>query len=164
MAKAALHTSDVAIDQLDPIIEGKTAKPEIVEADASILRHKEYQELLAMGEDPIRIIINAAAVDNPPMSYSVEVNGTGAEVWANDQWIAIKHIPVETEVVVKRKYVESLMRAKTMVIRTKHDNAMVENPRNETIRKTSAVANVQILHDPNPRGLAWQRDLLRRNF
>lgn len=162
MAKG-LHSSDVKIDQLPPIIEDQI-KPEVVEADSDILRKKDYMERLAMGEDPVRIIIHAASVDNPPMSYPVWVNGIGAEAWIGERWIPIRDIPVETEIVVKRKYVETLMRAKTMHISTRHDNAMVENPRNDTIRKTSAVANVQVIEDPNPRGIAWARDLLRRNF
>lgn len=164
MAKASLQTSDVAIDQPSPIIGNQNPKPEIVEADEAILRNKEYQARLAMGEEPVKIIIHAAAGDNPPMSYPARVNGIGAEAWINDQWVSITHVPVETEVTLKRKYVECLIRAKITHITTRHDNAMVENPRNDTLRKTSAIANVQVLDDANPRGRAWLSDLMRRNF
>lgn len=162
MAKTLL-SADVAIDQQAPIIESQI-KPEIVEADASILAKKDYQERLAMAEEPVRIIIHAAAMDNAPKTYPVWNNGIPAEALINGQWLQIRDVPVEVEVILKRKYVETLMRAKTMHISTKHGNAMVENPINETIRRTSAVANVQVLEDPNPRGIEWQRDLLRRNM
>lgn len=162
MAKS-LTSADVAIDQLPPIIEANL-KPEIVVADADILRKKDYEARLAMAEEPVRIVIHSAAMDNPPMTYPVWNNGTMAEALINGQWIQIRDVPVETEITLKRKYVETLLRAKTMHISTKHDNAMVENPRNETLRKTSAIANVQVMEDPNPRGIDWLRDLTRRNF
>lgn len=162
MAKS-LHSADVAIDQQAPII-GNQVKPEVVEADAKVLADMDYQARLAMAEEPVRIIIHSAGGDNPPQSYPVWNNGVYGEVLVGNQWAKVRDYPVDREIIAKRKYVETLIRAKTTVISTKHDNAMVENPQNHTLRKTSAIANVQVLQDDNPRGIDWLRDLTRRNF
>lgn len=162
MAKPVFNSADVKVDQNDPI-EDKTAAT-IVEADEKILRDKDYQDRLAMAEEPVKIIINPAGGDNPPMSYYASVNGIYAEVLSNDQWIQIRDIPVGVEVVTKRKYVENLLRAKTERPHTWHENATVPQPRNIIQRRTSSVANVQVLEDRNPRGAAWYADLTRRNM
>lgn len=163
MARAPLNTADVKIEQAAPIETAEDRINQIVAGDESILEDKEQADRLAMAEDPVKIIINPSNEENAPTSYPVWVNGRGGEVFMNGQWLPITYLPVGVELTVKRKYVEVLARAKTDNIRTVHDSANVERPRNIVQRTTSAVANFTVLEDANPRGPAWFAELRRRN-
>lgn len=157
-----LNTADIAIEQKPNITDGADRASDVVAGDESILADKEYAERIKMGEDPIEIEIQPASEENAPTSYPAWVNGKGAEVFMNGQWLPITYLPVGIPMVVKRKYVEVLARAKTDNIKTMHDEASVAQPRNEVQRRTSAVANFNVLNDPNPRGVAWLSELRRR--
>lgn len=164
MARTALNTADVKIDQKPPIVAEEDREGEIVQADLTALGRKEYLERLAMGEEPVTIRIEPSAEPNAPHSYYCGVNGRGAECLGPDgKWHPIDWVPVDVELVMKRKYVEVLVAAKKDRVETRHDGATVPDPRNEIVRYTSAVANVQILRDDNPRGPAMFTELRRRN-
>lgn len=165
MARTALNTADVAIDQKPPILEAHNPKDEIVHADTTALAHKDYLDLLAMGEDPVTIYVEPASEENAPHSYHCCVNGKGAECLGPDgKWHPVEWVPVGVKLTMKRKYVEVLVRAKKDRIVTKYGKVGDENPLNKIERITSAVANVQILDDKNPRGPAYFAELRRRNF
>lgn len=162
--KAALETADVAIDQVKPIETDEDRKT-IVQADLSVVGSKEYLERLAMGEEPVLIRIEPSTDQNAPHSYYCAVNGKGAECMGPDgQWRSIDWVPVGVELTMKRKYVEVLVRAKRDRVTTEHDGPQVADPRNRIVRQTSAVANVVILEDQNPRGPAMFAELRRRNY
>lgn len=163
MARVPLNTAEVKIEQAAPIETAADRLNQVVAGDESILEDKDHAERLAMGEDPVTIIINPSNEENAPTSYPAWVNGKGAEVFLNGQWTPITYLPVGLELTTKRKYVEVLARAKTDNIRTVHDSANVERPRNLIHRTTSAVANFTIIEDKNPRGPAWFAELRRRN-
>lgn len=164
MARTALNTADVKVDQRPPIVEEKDREGEIVQADLTALGQKEYLERLAMGEEPVTICIERSNEPNAPHSYYCAVNGRGAECLGPDgRWTPIDWVPVGVPLTMKRKYVEVLVRAKTDRVETKHEGANVPEPRNEIIRHTSAVANVQIIEDANPRGPAYFAELRRRS-
>lgn len=163
MAKAVLRTDDVAIDQNAPI-EKESDRQTIVKADLSMV-DKGYMERLAMGEEPVRIMIEPSTDQNAPHSYFCAVNGVGAEcLQPNGEWLPIQWVPVGVELTMKRKYVENLVRAKRDRVETDHGTANVADPHNRIVRHTSAVANVIILEDPNPRGRAMFAELRRRNY
>lgn len=63
-------------------------------------------------------------------------------------------------VITRRKYAEVLMRAKRDTISTQHEDAVVERPKNVVNRSSSAVANLQIVRDNNPKGIEWVRRLM----
>lgn len=163
MARAPLNTADVKIEQAPPIENPQDRLNQIVAGDETILEDKDHAERLAMGEDAVTIMINPSNEENAPTSYPVWVNGKGGEVFLNGQWLPMTYLPVGVELITKRKYVEVLARAKTDNIRTVHDSANVERPRNTVQRTTSAVANFTVLEDKNPRGPAWFAELRRRN-
>lgn len=163
MARAPLNTADVKIEQPRVIDEAQDRLGQVVQSDEDVLRDKDRLERLAMGEDPVTIIINPSNEENAPTSYPCWVNGKGAEVFLNGEWLPITYLPVGVELVTRRKYVEVLARAKTDNIRTVHDSANVERPRNRIERTTSAVANFTVLEDKNPRGPAYFAELRRRN-
>jgi hypothetical protein len=164
MARTALNTSDVAIEQKAPIVEEKD-RSEIVQASLTEIGKKEYLERLAMGEEPVTIVIEPSAEENAPHSYYCAVNGRGAECLGPDgQWRPIDWVPVGVQLVMKRKYVEVLVRAKKDRVTTDHGKVGEDNPHNKIVRVTSAVANVQIIEDKNPRGPAYFAELRRRQF
>ena len=164
MAKAALRTDDVAIDQARPIEDDDDRKT-IVEADLTAVGSKEYIERLAMGEEPVTIRIEPSTDQNAPHSYYCAVNGKGAECLSpQGEWTPIDWVPVGVELVMKRKYVEVLVRAKRDRVSTDHGEANVAEPHNRIVRHTSAIANVVILEDKNPRGPEMFRELRRRNY
>jgi hypothetical protein len=165
MARTALNTADVKIDQKPDIVENKDREGEIVEADVTAIGRKEYLERLAMGEEPVTIFIEPSAEENAPHSYYCAVNGKGAECLGPDgNWHPVDWVPTGVQLVMKRKYVEVLVRAKKDKVTTDYGKVGEENPHNRIVRLTSSVANVQIMKDDNPRGLAYFAELRRRNF
>lgn len=163
MARAPLNTADIKTEQAPAIENAADRLNQVVAGDESILKDKDHTDRLDMNEDPITIIINPSNEENAPTSYPVWVNGKGGEILMNGQWLPITYLPVGVELVTKRKYVEVLARAKTDNIRTVHESANVERPRNTIQRTTSAVANFTVLEDKNPRGPAYFAELRRRN-
>lgn len=161
MARTALNSDDVKIEQTKPVVDPEDRKT-IVRGDETILKDKDYADRLAMGEDPVTIVINPSGQENAPTSYPAWVNGKGAEALVNGQWMPIIYVPVGVEVTLKRKYVEVLGRAKETKIKTVYGSASEAQPRNEAVRTTTAVCNFSVLKDDNPRGVAWLSELLRR--
>jgi hypothetical protein len=76
----------------------------------------------------------------------------------------IGYLPVGRPLIIKRKYLEVIMRTKLDALTTVHDDATVERPHNEIRRATSAVHSFSILEDKNPKGSAWAQEMIRRNL
>lgn len=124
--------------------------------------HQDYLKELAFNEEPIHILINEnARSDFPETHVYCAVNGRGAEVLINGQWAEIQWAPIGQEVVMKRKYVEILVRSKSESINTKHEDANVERPRNTISRRVSANYPISVLRDDNPRGALWLSNIMR---
>lgn len=165
MARTALNTADVKIDQKAPIVDAGDREGEVVQASLTEIGKKEYMDRLAMGEEPVTIFIEPSAEENAPHSYYCSVNGKGAECLGPDGlWYPVDWVPVGVQLIMKRKYVEVLVRAKKDKVTTDYGKVGDENPHNRIVRVTSAVANVQIMEDRNPRGPAYFAELRRRNF
>lgn len=150
------HTGDMQIGQKDdidlsldsPIIHGENLK--------NLADDKELQAGLAFMEEPMTIRIEEnTRSDFPETHVPVMVNGRGAEVFQNGQWLPIGWLPIGVPLTTKRKYVEVLARAKPDAIQTVHDDANVERPRNTVRRRTSAAYPLSIIQDNNPRGHEW---------
>lgn len=163
MARTALNTSDVKIEQKAPLVDGQDRGGEIVEADRSLL-DGDYAERLAFMEEPVTIEIVPSGGDNPPTHYPVWVNGRGGEVLLGGQWVTMVYLPVGQPLTLKRKYVGVLAAAKADAVKTDVLDRHAENPRNIVHRTTSAACNFTILRDANPRGPAWLAELRRRQF
>src|SRR5674476_114295 len=98
----------------------------------------DYLKALAFNEEPVTISIEENSRSDFPETYvPVQVAGHGAEIFANGQWITIGWLPIGQVITVKRKYLEVLIRAKSDNIRTAHDDATVEKPKNLLNRRTS---------------------------
>lgn len=117
-------------------------------------------EALAFNEEPVEIMIYPSAETNAPLVVDCWVNGRGAEIFTNGKWVQAGCLPVGMNVITRRKYAEVLMRAKRDTISTQHEDAVVERPKNVVNRSSSAVANLQIVRDNNPKGIEWVRRLM----
>lgn len=160
MPRKESSTADTAIPQkadidlsLDsPIIHGEEMPNIAHEHELA----KSHEAALAFMEEPVTIRIEEnSSADFPETHVPVSVNGKSAEVLQNGQWLAIGWLPIGVPLVTKRKYVEVLARSRTDAIRTQHDDATVERPRNTIRRTTRAQYPLSILEDRNPRGHEW---------
>lgn len=153
-----LHSEDFALGQkadidLDsPIVHGES----LANIAGDVSQAKQYIDALAFNEEPVTILIEEnSRSDFPETHVSVQVNGKPAEVLQNGQWLPIGWLPVGIEITTKRKFVEVLARSKTDGIKTVHDEATIERPRNTINRRTSANYPMSILEDRNPKGREW---------
>ncbi len=161
-ARKELHTDDLPPVEQRPDIDGEN----IVKADAGDLDRARLDEL-KFNEEPVTIRLEPSTDENAALHFPCWVNGRGAEVWneSTRQWIAFGYLPVGRTLIVKRKYVEVLLRAKIDRIRTVEDKDQnSEFVANRERRSTSAVHALSILEDRNPMGAAWASDIRRRNM
>lgn len=163
MARTALHTSDLKTEQKPDLSDDPRERDgDVVIADPDVI-DQEYQERLAFMDEPMVIQITPSNEKNPTNHVPVWVNGRGAEVLLNGQWVSCTYFPVGVEITTKRKYVEILLRSKV-------DNVTTEvidrdgDKENRVRRYTSALVNFTIIEDRNPRGAAWAAEVRRRNF
>jgi hypothetical protein len=152
-----VNTGDMPIAQkgavdLDNIQRGES----LIEVAPDITKDDEYQAALAFMEEPVTIRIeNNSNADFPETHVPCAVNGKGAEVFQNGQWIQMTWLPIGYPLIVKRKYVEVLARSKSDSIRTHHDDATVERPRNTLHRHSRSNYPLSIIEDKNPKGHEW---------
>lgn len=161
-----VHSGDFPLGQKDDIdLDGDLKRGESIEqVSFDVNLQKEHIAKLAFGEEPLTIIIEEnSRSDNPETHVPVSVNGKDAEVFTNGQWVAIGWLPVNQALTTKRKYVEVLLRAKSDSIKTVHDDATVERPRNAVRRSTSSNYPVTILEDRNPLGREWVAAIRREH-
>lgn len=163
MGREPLHSDTIKIDQKPPIVTAKDRnKGNIVEVDGDL--NQDYADELAFQEEPVKIILNPSAEKNAPTAFPVWVNGKGAEVFQNGKWDEIGYLPVGRPLIIKRKYVEVIIRAKLDTVTTAHDDSNAERPVNRVNRATSSVHSYSILEDKSPRGRAWLAEMVRRNM
>jgi hypothetical protein len=142
---------DVDLHDLVRVIRGET-NPDVGGRPLTA----EYMEELAFNEEPVTIRIEEnARSDFPETHVPVFCDGRGAEVLMNGAWASIGWLPIGIELTVKRKYLEVLIRSKVEIVRTVHDDADVEKPKNTLNRRKSSSYPTTIISDQNPRGHAW---------
>lgn len=160
-ARKEIGNNDFEMGQ-KPDIEMGDEKPvvpaiEAIHADTLVNGRLEQ---LAFNEEPIEVMIYPSSEENAPNVVDCWVNGKGAEVFQGGKWHVLGCLPVGVRVITRRKYAEVLLRAKRDKIQTHHEGSEVERPNNRVSRTSSAVANIQIVHDNNPKGVEWVRRLL----
>lgn len=116
-----------------------------------------HAETLKFNEEPVEVVIYPSQEENAPRTVDCWVNGRGAEVFMNGKWVVLGCLPVGVNVITRRKYAEVLLRAKRDRVTTEHQGTEVERPHNTVRRISSAVANIQIVSDRNPKGIEWVR-------
>jgi hypothetical protein len=161
-----VHTSDMPIthkEDIDldaPISHGES----LVHIAGESLPNQDYLDELAFMEEPVTVLIEEnSRSDFPETHVACQVNGKEAEVFANGHWMAIGWLPIGVPLVTKRKYVEVLARSRSDSIKTVHDDATVERPRNTLTRRSSYNYPLSVLEDVNPRGRQWLSNIMARH-
>lgn len=104
---------------------------------------------LAFMEEPVTIVVHSSGEENEENPIIVGVNGRQV------------FIPRGQHVIVRRKYVERLARAKRNAYRQGNLDASNDPVRFNSMQMTTALLyNFSVLHDPNPAGPDWLRKVL----
>lgn len=162
MGRQELHTDSLEIEQKPPIVDHKDYSGDVVLVDKPF--NKDYLDELAFQEEPVTIRLEPSSEKNAATAVPIWVNGKGAEVFQNGRWDEIGYLPVARSLIVKRKYVEVLLRTKHDAVQTDILDRDSDRPNNIIRRFTSAVSSFSILHDANPKGVAWATEMRRRNM
>src|SRR6267154_987667 len=112
-SKRETYTADMPLAQKDDvdlslgstIIHGESL-PNLTD-DAELVQN------LAFMEEPVTLRISASSGNKgvPESHVYVAVQGRGAEVMMNGKWCEITWLPIDVNLITKRKYVEVLARA-----------------------------------------------------
>lgn len=162
MARQELHSDTMKIEQKAPIVDPKAYDGDVILTERT--HDQDYLDELLFNEEPVTIRLEPSSDRNAASCYPVWVNGKKAEVFQNGRWDEIGYLPVGRQLVVKRKVLEIIIRAKVDTIQTQILEQDAERPNNMVTRSTSAVHSFSIIEDRNPRGAAWATELRRRNL
>lgn len=157
-----VHTSDVRIAQRPDILDPDTYDGDVLIGEKVV--SLDYAEALQFNEEPVAIRIEPSSDQNASKFFPVWVNGQGAEIFVNRQWIIATYLPVGEVITVRRKVLENILRSKVDKITNEVENAESERPNNRITRVTTAVHALSIVQDKNPRGAAWATEIMRRNM
>ena len=162
MARTERHSEDSPISQppeidvsdLDENLD--TRRPEIIMADPEMLKERAklyYVDQLAFNEELVGIYLYRGREEFAPDEVTVGVQGRQVS------------IPVEQEVLVRRKYLEVLVRAQPQSVRTQvikpqegSESVMIQN---KIVRTRSSAYAFTVTQDKNPRGQAWLEGVRR---
>lgn len=160
-ARKETHSDDLPIEQRDSIdMSGEEINHEnIVIASAPLTT--DYSRNLAFLEEPVTIRIEKSSEKHAPLVVDCWINGRGAEVFLNGQWLVLGYLPVGREIITKRKYLEVLARSKVDNIQTVVGTKNEEKPNNAIDISTSSKAAFSVLEDKNPLGREWLGRLMR---
>lgn len=113
-------------------------------------------QMLAFFEEKIEIHIHDSTDINPEPHIFLSVNGRGA-MPDGSPWV-----PRAQNVTIARKYVEQLARAKPVNLRTV-PALDGDGFKTTALKRTSSLRYpFSVIRDPNPKGAAWLRDLMRQ--
>ena len=164
MPRQELHSDTLPkVEQMPDISDDPSEYEGDIVLTEDVLK-KDYADALAFMEEPITIRIQPSTDKNAAGAFPIWVNGKPAEVFQRGRWYEIGWLPVGQELIVKRKVLEVIIRAKIDTVETKILDQDGERPNNIVRRFTSPVHSYTIIHDPNPRGAAWASELTRRNL
>lgn len=165
----ALEPDDQKVEQLSPVDMGmgdtpfeRPTPPDLTVSEKPL--EKDQAKLLAFNEEPVTIVAHQGAGDHAPLFLEAWNQGKGIEQYFPKLgWVEVKHIPVEEEVIIKRKYLEQLMRSKVLLISTPEDRADGSEPRNLVIRRSINTHAITIVEDRDPPGeIGYRREWARR--
>lgn len=177
-----IHSTDFKMGNPSPITE-KTAREDVSREKASgqrlfgtRLKHQgdlvlldgievtqDYLDELAFNEEWLQIIINPSTHKNAASIFENWSNGVGAELLIDGKPVIVRDLPVGKPIMVKRKIVEQIIRARVTEVRTIYESTNVENPRNEIGRTDSRVHSFSLLHDPSgAKGHEWMQMVYAR--
>lgn len=161
-----LDSREIPIPQKDRIVLPPIHEP--VEREASIVQVEtpllsDDLAKLAFNEEPVTILIHRSAEKFAPRSTDlISVNGKWAEMWFKNGWVPIGYLPRGQHIIVKRKYVEVLARAKQDFVRAEYSETPGQDPTNFIERSTVSTCAFNVVHDANPLGREWFEQLMRQ--
>lgn len=162
MARQELHSDTLSIDQRPPIADPSTYDGDVVLTER--IESNDYAEALAFMDEPVTVMLEPSVEKNAATAFPVWVNGKPAEVFQNGRWDEIGYLPTGRELIIKRKVLEVIIRAKVDTVHTQILDQDSERPNNVVQRFTSPVHSFTIVEDRNSRGRAWVTELRRRNL
>lgn len=161
-SKKEFHTSEVKIDQLPPVVERgferESLLPEVHVVDKA--KHptltKDYLDELAFMEEPVKVRFSTGLERNAPKFVDCAVQGRGIQVFLFGKWQEVHQVPVNTNVIMKRKYVEVFARCKHTNVTARHRGVTFDGsqPINETIPSTDLKHPFSVIDD-TPKGREW---------
>ncbi len=160
--KKEIHTGDMPITYKNDIdLDGPVTHGESFVHVADKLPNQDYLDELQFMEEPVTVRIEEnSRSDFPETHVPVMVNGKEAEIFQNGQWLPIGWLPIGVPLTTKRKYVEVLARSRSESVKTVHDDATVERPRNTVTRRNSSNYPLSVMEDKNPRGHQWLANIM----
>lgn len=164
--RRTLESADTSIQQHDPLPmpglgDELERAAEIVVASEEEIK-AEHAARLAFAEEPVRILVHPSGDKNAQIVHDAWVNGKGAEVFVNGQWVEFGCIPVGIEVITKRKYVEVLARKKRTNVRTEVIKQQ-DSEQNLVHRDTIHECPFSVIEDRSPYAREWLQGLMRTN-
>jgi hypothetical protein len=162
MSRQEIHSDTLKTEQMPPIMDTSTYDGDVILTES--VGSDDYARELAFMEEPVTIRLEPSTDRNAATSFPVWVNGKRAEVFQNGRWDEIGYLPCGRELIVKRKVLEVIIRAKVDTIHTTVQERDGDNPNNVIQRFTSPVHSFSILHDANPRGPHWVTEMRRRGL
>lgn len=139
--------ADIDLDHDDR--QAKAIEPQ------KVMPNKEHLAKLAFNEEPVTIRLEPTSAANAATHHRFWNQGIPAEVMVEGRWKQWGWLPVNQIVTVKRKTVEQIARARVENIKTHHDDATVERPRNMVERRTTMLNPMSVIQDANPAGHDW---------
>jgi hypothetical protein len=163
MARQELHSETLPkVEQKPPIVDTSAYDGDIVIGEK--IGNADYLDELAFMEEPVTIRLEPSSDKNAAGAFPIWVNGKPAEVFQANRWDEIGYLPVGRVLIVKRKVLEVIIRAKVDTVHTQIQEMDSERPNNIVQRFTSPVHSFSIIEDANPRGAAWVSEIRRRNL
>lgn len=168
-SKKELHTSDLKIEQLPPVVERGFAERDTLLPPAhrvDLAKHAhltpDYLSELEFNEQPVTVRFSPGLDRFAPKFVDCSVNGKGIEVLLNGKWLELFQVPVNQNVTMKRKYLEVFARCKhtDVVARSHGPTSDGSQPINETIPNTNLKHPFSVIRDDSPLGAEWLARLI----
>lgn len=157
-AEAAHKPEDVIIPATGDVPEHDS----VIERVSDMVTIDEKEAMTKFMEEPVKIMIHESTDPNPEPVVFCAVNGEGALLIKDGGGRAFRTpwIPRGQEVVLRRKFVERLARARTTRIATEEVRDANGDRATAVRRKTSLRYPFQVIEDPNPKGAEWLKSVL----
>lgn len=162
--KKERHTSDVKIEQPETVVERPGDEVRTLLATqlrVDIVKHPhltdDYLKELAFMEEPVTVRFSSGTDRYAPKFVDCQVNGKGIEVLqTNGKWLEVFQVPVNRNVVMKRKYVEVFARCKHTYVTAHHEyEGNNPEPINKMVPNSDFKHPFSIVEDKNPLGDEW---------
>jgi hypothetical protein len=137
---------DIKLPDLEAAFVPDRESVSLIEKPGTKADDEAYFNELKFNEDVLTIILEPGTEDNSPLYQDTYCNGV------------CELVPVGREYKIKRKFLESLVRAQPVTVRTEVERRGDQDPLNHIRRTARAKFPLSILHDPaGGRGHEWLR-------